>query len=293
MKTTVVCWNIAARHEPWQQLRDMDADIALLQEARKPPPEVADGVDIGPEQHWDSHCWNSRWFEGRFPQLYDRWSMIVKLSNRVDVEWFKQVSPISDTRGDEFAVSGIGTVAAARVTPEKGLPFIVVSMYARWMMPHASTGTKWQVGYPDGSAHRIISDLSAFIGNVDPATHRILAAGDLNTCYDTRDGHDKKWTTARDHTIWDRMHALGLEFLGPRYPNGRQAQPTPDFMKPDNRNVVTCHTSKQSPATADRQMDYAFASRGFHESVTVQALNGVDEWGASDHCRLLIDVASG
>ena len=245
MKTTVVCWNIAARRKPWRQLRDMDADVALLQEARKPPPEVADGADIGPEQHWDSHCWNSRWYEGRFPRLFDRWAMVVKLSNRVQVEWFKQVSPISDVRDDEFAVSGIGTVAAARVTPNEGLPFIVVSMYARWMKPHPSTRSTWGVGYPDGSAHRIISDLSAFIGNVDPVTHRILAAGDLNTCYDTRDGHDKQWTTARDHTIWDRMDALGLEFLGPRHPNGRQAQPTPDFMKPDNRNVVTYHTSRQ------------------------------------------------
>ena len=292
MKTTVVCWNIAARREPWRQLRDMGADVALLQEARKPPPDVVGEADIGPEQNWDSHCWNSRWFEGRFPRLYDRWSMVVKLSNRVKVEWFKQVSPLSETADDEFAVSGIGTVAAARVTPQKGLPFIVVSMYARWMKPHPSTGSKWSVGYPDGSAHRIISDLSAFIGNVDPCTHRILAAGDLNTCYETEDGSDPDWTTARDHTIWDRMNALGLEFLGPRHPNGRRAEPTAKFMKPDNRNVVTYYTGN-SAATADRQMDYAFASRGFHEGVTVRALNGVKEWGASDHCRLLIEVDSG
>ena len=40
-------------------------------------------------------------------------------------------------------------------------------------------------------------------------------------------------------------------------------------------------------------MDYAFASRGFHESVTVGALNDEKKWGASDHCRLLIEVAKG
>ena len=39
------------------------------------------------------------------------------------------------------------------------------------------------------------------------------------------------------------------------------------------------------------QLDYAIASRGFHESVTVRAMNSVDEWGASDHCRLLIEVS--
>ncbi len=33
MTTTVVCWNIAKRTKPWQQLVDMGADVALLQEA--------------------------------------------------------------------------------------------------------------------------------------------------------------------------------------------------------------------------------------------------------------------
>ena len=71
--------------------------------------------------------------------LYDRWPMVVKLSDRVEVEWFKQVSPISETNGDEIAVSGIGTVAVARVKPKGAHPFIAVSMYARWMAPHSST----------------------------------------------------------------------------------------------------------------------------------------------------------
>ena len=39
------------------------------------------------------------------------------------------------------------------------------------------------------------------------------------------------------------------------------------------------------------QLDYAIASRGFHESVTVRAMNSVDEWRVSDHCRLLIEVS--
>ena len=41
-----------------------------------------------------------------------------------------------------------------------------------------------------------------------------------------------------------------------------------------------------------RQFDYAIASRGFHERVTVRALNHADEWGPSDHCRLMIEVAA-
>ncbi len=60
-------------------------------------------------------------------------------------------------------------------------------MYARWIKPHVSVKTRWRVGYVDASAHVIISDLSAFIGDLDPGTHRILAAGDLNTFYGSTD----------------------------------------------------------------------------------------------------------
>lgn len=47
----------------------------------------------------------------------------------------------------------------------------------------------------------------------------------------------------------------------------------------------------RAPATARiNQFDYVFASRGFHRSLKVRAMNGVDEWGPSDHCRLLIEI---
>ena len=288
MATTVVCWNIARRHNAWRQLVEMDADVALLQEAGGYPHDVASRVGIGPREHWDSHYWNSEWYKDRFPRLYDRWSMVVKLSDRVEVEWFKQVSPITDTADDEIAVSGIGTIAAARIIPQDAEPFIAVSMYGRWIAPHSSTGSRWRVGYPDGSAHRIISDLSAFIGSTDPSTHRILAAGDLNMAFG---GKDEEPFTPRERTVTDRMDALGLEMVGPQHPHGRQADPTPEYLPADTRNVPTYHTVRQSPETAMNQLDWAFASRGFHRDITVRALNRVDEWGPSDHCRLLIEVA--
>ena len=288
MATTVVCWNINRRHAAWRQLVEMDADVALLQEAGGYPHDVASRVGIGPREHWDSHYWNSEWYKDRFPRLYDRWSMVVKLSDRVEVEWFKQVSPITDTADDEIAVSGIGTIAAARIIPQDAEPFIAVSMYGRWIAPHSSTGSRWRVGYPDGSAHRIISDLSAFIGSTDPSTHRILAAGDLNMAFG---GKDEEPFTPRERTVTDRMDALGLEMVGPQHPHGRQADPTPEYLPADTRNVPTYHTVRQSPETAMNQLDWAFASRGFHRDITVRALNRVDEWGPSDHCRLLIEVA--
>ncbi len=112
--------------------------------------------------------------------------MVVRLSDRVDVEWFNQISPVAQgAEPDEIGVSGIGTIAAARVTPRDGSiePFIAISMYGRWIASHPSVETTWDVGYADASVHRIISDLSTFIGHENPRTHRILAAGDLNVTY--------------------------------------------------------------------------------------------------------------
>ena len=290
MGVTVVSWNIAKRQEPWHELVRMDADVTLLQEAF-PPEEGVDPLDIGPVEAWDSHSWNSDWWRERgWPALYDRWPMVVKLSDRVEVEWFKQISPTAWIEEDEIAVSGIGTITAARVTPKDGStePFIAVSMYARWMDPHPSVIGDWI--YSDASAHRIISDLSAFIGYYDsPSEHRILAAGDLNMSFNSTDQFDH-----RAQTVLDRFQALGLDYLGPQYPAGRRADPIPAHLNEESLDVPTYyHVPTNTPAGANVQLDHVFASRGFHESVKVRALNEVDEWGSSDHCRVLIDVGSG
>ena len=68
MSVTVVSWNIATRIKPWRELVAMDADVALLQEARRPPDDVvgqrdaalqpgenAGLPDIGPQESRDSH----------------------------------------------------------------------------------------------------------------------------------------------------------------------------------------------------------------------------------------------
>ena len=191
---------------------------------------------------------------------------------------------------DEIAVSGIGTITAARVTPKGSSiePFIAVSMYARWMEPHLSAAGDWI--YSDASAHRIISDLSAFIGYYNsPSEHRILAVGDLNMSFNSTDQFDH-----RAQTVLDRFHALGLDYLGPQYPAGRRADPIPAHLNEDSLDVPTYyHVPSNTPAGANVQLDHVFASRGFHESVKVRALNEADEWGSSDHCRVLISVGDG
>ena len=284
MGIKVVSWNIDKRRKAWEELLDMDADVGLLQEVGVVPRWVPGrpGVGIGLREHWDSHTWLAG------DKLYDRWSMVVKLSDRVEVQWFKQVAPIAEPGGDDFPVSGIGTVAAARVVPRKGQPFVVVSMYGRWIRWHPTVKSSWKVGYPDGAVHRIISDLSAFIGSNDPSSHRILAAGDLNMSFRSSDPHND-----RAQTVLDRMDVLGLEYKGPTFPNGRRADPVPPHLTEASLDVPTFRGKGKDPATAQVQLDHVFASRGFHESVRTRALNEVEDFGVSDHCRVLIEVGSG
>ena len=239
----------------------MDADVALLQEAGQVPDHVAGKFSVGAREHWDSHVWNSGWHTGRWDRLFDRWPMVVKLSDRVEIEWFKQVGPISEPADDEIAVSGIGTIAAARVTPHDGEPFIAVSMYARWLKPHGSTNTKWRVGHSDGSAHRIITDLSAFIGHKDPGTRRILAAGDLNMIYGATEDNRLALPT-RERTVFDRMASLGLEFLGLSTPTAdrptrhpKVCRKTPRTFPPitrleSHRNLLRISSTMRLPPTA-------------------------------------------
>ena len=288
----IVCWNIRNNtHRAWKRLIDMDIDIALLQEARNPPPGVAHKFDTGPDAHWDSHLWNSNWWHNRdWKHLYDSWPKVVNISGRAEVEWFRQVSTVDQTRCDEIAVSGIGTIAAARVIPRNGQkPFIAVSMYGRWMTPHPMACGADE--YADISAHRIISDLSTFIADQDPASHRILAAGDLNILYGYGEGGNC-YRSQRYASVFDRMKVLGLSFVGPQFPNDRQADPWPDELPKGSLNVPTFRTRKDDPATATRQMDFVFASKGFSDEVSVRALNEPEtcKWGPSDHCRLYIQV---
>ena len=81
--------------------------------------------------------------------------------------------------------------------------------------------------------------------------------------------------------------------MGPQLPNGRQAETLATGEPKCSKNVVTYHLPGKNAETAsNNQFDFAFASRSFHEGIKVRAMNGVDEWGSSDHCRLFIEIAT-
>ncbi len=272
--TTIVNWNMQHKQASWRFLAEQrgSVDIALLQEVSAPPEDVAEALEVDPEPFHDH----------RGHRIYR--TAIVRLSDRVQVEWLKPV-PLAEAQPGDFAVSHADCISAAIVTPNGGEPIVAVSICAAYEKPHRSTGKMaWNI--LDASAHRVISDLSLLIGKQHG--HRIVAAGDLTLSYGY--GNNEYWKQRND-TVFSRMAAIGLPLVGPQFPNGRQADPWPDWLPQVSLNVPTYYNIGSSPAEASGQLDYVFASVGMVDSTTVRALNGVDEWGPSDHCRILIEVA--
>ena len=271
----IISWNIAQREAPWRCLVESDADIGLLQEAAEPPLDVSQKVGVTP----------ASWRTGGGGKNRPWRTAVIKLTDDVEVEWFETKS-LDDAQSGELAVSRTGTLAAATVTPSNGAPFIVISTYAVWENPHAVTGSGWI--YADASVHRLISDLSVFIGQQEG--HSVLVAGDLNILHGYGEWGSAYWAS-RYASIFNRMSVLGLSFVGPQSPDGRRADPWPDELPSTSNNVPTYHSNRQTPATATRQLDFVFASNGLAERVRVRAANKLDRWGPSDHCRLEIEVS--
>ena len=266
----LICWNMAGRHASWRFLLDCDADIALLQEARMPPEDLAGRVEVDPAPFLDSN--------GRKISR----TAVVKLSDRVKVEWLNPV-PIAHASAGDFVVSQPRSIAAAIVDAPGVDPFVAASICAAYEKPHHPIGA-WNI--VDASVHRVISDLSLFIGR--QSGHRIVAAGDLTIWHGF--GANDYWKRRND-TVFDRMEAIGLPLVGPQAPNGRQADPWPSWLPADSLNVPTYHNIGASPADANNQLDFVFASEDMADDIQVTALNSAEEWGPSDHCRIEIVVA--
>ena len=129
----IINWNTAFSTQSWRELVAIDADVALLQETCTPPFEVAGQIELSPYPHWLSEDINLRPL---------RPARVVRLSDRVDVEWFEQVMPHrGEPEPHQMPVSAIGLSDAAIVRPQDGTePFIVVSMYGAWQGAHPYAG---------------------------------------------------------------------------------------------------------------------------------------------------------
>lgn len=205
-------------------LGELNADIALLQEAAEPPQDLPIDISLVNPAPWLTAGGgvNRRWR-----------TAIVRLSPRFSVDWI-EVKPIAEALHDELPVSRLGTLTAAIVSAPNIEPVIVASIYAPWERSHKSTGSDWI--YADASVHRLISDLSSLIGR--QSGHRLVVAGDLNILHGYGEWGSSYWEQ-RYATVFSRMAALGLDFVGPQAPNGRMAAPWPTELPPHSQNVPT------------------------------------------------------
>jgi hypothetical protein len=266
----LVSWNMAHRVAAWAALREVGADVALVQEAGKPGLEWASTVSGSPDDRWQTAL-----VAGRRPWR----TAIIRLGDRVQLRPRTTMTLETATAADDWVVSRAGSIAAADVMIDGQVGFTALSVYAAWEMAAGRA-------YADGSAHRILSDLSALAIS---GRHRLIVAGDWNVLRGYGEHSDRYWRS-RYGTVFARAEALGLSFVGPEYPNGRQASPWPRELPPDSLCVPTFHHNRQSPESATRQLDFVFASTALADRVHVRALNEPENWGPSDHCRVFIDV---
>jgi exonuclease III len=264
----ILSWNVNGRHL-WGQLADGEVHVALLQEAPVPPSPWDGKVVPHPATGWGT-AGGSKW----------RRTAVVAVSETTLLEP-RPLTSLEERAPGALLVSRRGTLAAADVLVA-GERITLVSMYAVW------EGGRPGPIYADASAHRLLSDLAGIVN--DARSHRIIAAGDLNILHRYGEYGDSYWA-ARYATVFDRAEAMGLRFVGPQAPYGRQANPWPAELPEDSLNVPTYHTSRQGPMGATRQLDFVFASHVLAERLSVRALNGdPEEWGPSDHCRVAIEL---
>lgn len=267
----LVSWNLN-KLALWDELQATGADVGLLQEVPQPAGEWATKVLPGGSDTWLTGGWEKRPWR----------TAIVPLSERITLE------PIisGEIHGQDptaMPISRSGTITAAKVLVDGTPRFTAVSVYAPWERYFGKDSPVWA----DGSAHRILSDLSPLLWN--QRREPVIVSGDWNVLY----GYGEKgaaYNKARYDTVFARAEALELTFVGPQHPNGRLAEPRPAELPADSKCVPTYFHSRQNPETATRQLDFVFASKFIADGVTATALNEPDDWGPSDHCRVIIDV---
>ena len=267
----VLSWNIAGL-DLYSELVQSKADVALLQEARKPSHLPFTQVFPSADEDWRTDGSGNR----------DWSTAIVGLNDDYSLRELR-AAPIGHESAGDFCVSRRGTIQMAEVSRWGTVLFNVASVYSPWERPSARKSPI----FADTSAHRILSDLAQFMSGTREVP--LLVAGDFNIMRGYGEGGSDYWRR-RYESVFSRAEAIGLHFVGPEFPNGVQADPWPDELPQDSLNVPTYRTDRTDSSTASRQLDFVFCSEELASVISVRALNGESEWGPSDHCQIAIEV---
>ena len=275
----LISWNM--KHLPsWDELAKSGVDVALLQEV---PTPTASSVGLEPDPRilevlpGGDNAWRTAGWERR-----DWRTAVARLSASVQLDPIA-TADVATCDWETLMVSRTGTLTAADVVVDDRVVFTAVSVYAPWERPLGRNKPMWA----DASAHRLLSDLTPLLW--DQRRRPVLVAGDWNILYRYGEYDDPEFRD-RYATVFDRADALGLRFVGPQHPDGRQADPWPDELPRESKCVPTYYHSRQTAATATRQLDFVFASASLADRVHTEARNEPAEWGSSDHCRISIEV---
>src|SRR4051794_12225050 len=97
----IVSWNMAHRPESWRFLKQLGPDIALVQEACEPPPDVKDAISCE-ECAWETSGTKRRRWRTSVSSFGPRLQRI-------------ETVPLSEVKDGNLGVSRPGTLAAAHV----------------------------------------------------------------------------------------------------------------------------------------------------------------------------------
>lgn len=268
-----VTWNMshavkrspARRLAAWRHLRDLGADIAIVQEAGRPITGAVASV------------------EGSNPEGRDWVTAIVsygpgltELQQPIRPRWDRQV---------EFRIPDAarpGTLALATVNPPDGKPILAVSLYGR-------------LRYADQSILRAASDLLPIFDT--PLGRRVIVAGDLNIHTHSNDPAER----ARAGPILSVLESFGLRDLVREAKNRRVLIEGPQLHREGcpcgllDCSHVRTHRHPQHKPGAMANNDYIFATDELLAGLeSVSIMNGDQDpaWPHSDHAPIGVSIGA-
>jgi endonuclease/exonuclease/phosphatase family metal-dependent hydrolase len=268
----LLSWNVAQRTAGWDHVvelcREHGVDVAMLQEARRPPADL-NGLATwpAPEDKAAWHTWDRPDSVGR------RWCAALAWFDwtRFEVDPEARVRLV-DAKWDEPTISHPGQFAVGHLRTGPTDSLTLVSLYGIWdSQPEKRT----QI-FAEATLHRAVSDLTPLLRSGRP----VVIAGDLNL---VRDYEGAQAWQAQSDTVFDRLEAYGVEVVGPHRPSDVTLTNCPCRRPHTCRHVNTRPTPSGVPTQIDWVLSNLDPTRFEMHALPVDA-------SASDHAPILIDV---
>lgn len=275
----IVSWNMnrlgrshANHRRAWDYLRDLRADVALVQEA-SPPQELK------PVYHpIDAKRYN--W--GSAVVVFQP-GLRVKERRRIPLEKC-YLTPVD---ADALPDSHPGACAVADVLNTHGKAlFTAVSLYGQWeMMPGGTTM------YACARVHRMVSDLTGVLAA--SRRHPVVLAGDLNVTTQfpsSKPTQGERAAAAGASAVFARLRAWGLTNCVVRTGTSRPRLGACTCLEEHSCGHVQTFRSNNRSDRHPTQLDYAFLSESIVATTRCTAVHDEAAWKLSDHCPIVLEI---